>query len=167
MVDLFAALYTGSGELDYDQMWISVQDLGSLPFGVRACNDAHLGLFSILENNTLPMYEVVIGGWSNTQSAIRLSSQGLDVVLVSTPGILSCAEFRSLWISWQDSHIQVGRGDVVGANIFMEWEDTEYSVTVEAVSLSTGWGASGEWQLGDLDGELSPLKWQECGNGQL
>ena len=151
--DPYSVLYTQSSELNYDQVWRSVQDPGSLTFSVRACNDAHLGLFSILQNSTSPMYEIAIGVQSNTHSAIRQSPLGPDEALVSTPDVLSCAIFRAFWVTWQDGYIQVGRGTVTGANVFMEWEDTEYSVTVEAVSLSTGWGASGEWQLGDLNGK--------------
>jgi Farnesoic acid 0-methyl transferase len=42
-----------------------------LSFTVKACNDAHIMLQTVPGNNDATHFEIVIGGWSNTRSAIR------------------------------------------------------------------------------------------------
>ena len=86
------------------------------------------------------MYELVIGGWGNTQSAVRESIQGEpQVQLVNTPNIVSCTEMVELWVSWQGGHIQVSTGSVSGMTTVMQWQDTEDPVAVTAVSLTSGY----------------------------
>ena len=43
-------------------------------------------------------YEVIIGGWDNTESAIRDVIQGDDLVRVSTSNILNCNDERWFWV---------------------------------------------------------------------
>ena len=45
-----------------------------LYFEVKADNDVHIGL-SPIAGDANPMYEIVIGGWGNTRSAIRRCKQ--------------------------------------------------------------------------------------------
>ena len=46
-------------------------------------------------------YEIVIGGWGNTHSALRERKQKQDTQQkVSTPNFLSEREWRSFWISY-------------------------------------------------------------------
>ena len=69
-----------------------------LKFQVKGSNDAHV-LFSACDG--CDGYEIVIGGWGNTQSVIRQSKQvphpGYSVQ--NTPDILSATEYREFWIS--------------------------------------------------------------------
>ena len=67
-------------------------------FGVKGKSDAHI-LFSNCPN--CDGYEIVIGGWGNTQSALREGKQKKDTQQkVSTPNILSEAEWRRFWITY-------------------------------------------------------------------
>ena len=69
-----------------------------LRFQVKGSNDAHV-LFSSCDG--CDGYEIVIGGWNNSQSVIRQSKQvpnpGYNVT--STPDVLSVSEYRGFWIS--------------------------------------------------------------------
>jgi hypothetical protein len=42
-----------------------------LSFTVKACNDAHIMLQTVPGNTDATHFEIVIGGWSNSRSAIR------------------------------------------------------------------------------------------------
>lgn len=112
-------------------------------FKVRAANDAHLALSPIAEESD-PMYEIFLGGWSNSKSVIRKNRQKPDVVEAETPGILDAGEFRSFWIRWYDNVITVGREGEAAA--FMSHEDADL-FPVQFVGVCTGWGANGNWLL--------------------
>ena len=65
---------TGSISTDNGYHYVNTgKDLSgdqSVVFKVRACNDAHVAL-SASSNLDSNMYEIVIGGWSDTKSTIR------------------------------------------------------------------------------------------------
>ncbi|XP_019646607.1 PREDICTED: uncharacterized protein LOC109487084 isoform X2 [Branchiostoma belcheri] len=113
-------------------------------FEVQANNDAHVALSS--QNQDLDdMYEIVIGGWNNTRSAIRRSKQGANRAFSSTPGILSSTESRGFWISWTATgSISVGRQGE--AHPFLEWTDPQ-PLHVAYAGYTTGWGSTGQWRF--------------------
>lgn len=90
------------------------------------------------------MYEIFIGGWSNSKSVIRKNRTKPDVVEVDTPEILSAGEFRGFWIRWYDNVITIGREGEAAA--FMSYEDPDL-FQVAYVGVCTGWGANGTWLL--------------------
>jgi hypothetical protein len=61
----------------YNYSIITVWD-ERLSFSVKACNDAHIMLQTVPGSTTDKHFEIVIGGWSNTRSAIR-ASRGVRV----------------------------------------------------------------------------------------
>ena len=67
----------------------------------------------------------------------RKAKQGTVLMKVSTPYILNINYFNSVWISWIDGVIRVGKGTVVGNNTMMAYTDTAPSA-VNYVALS-GW----------------------------
>ena len=83
----------------------------SLKFEVKAKTDAHILLSPCPECDG---YEIVIGGWANTQSAIRDGKQKrTNELLKKTPNILSPTEFRQFWIEitkGEEIMISVGKG---------------------------------------------------------
>ncbi|XP_071086461.1 uncharacterized protein [Haliotis cracherodii] len=149
-------------ELETDNQYIyqSLQELDvklipetkSFKFKVEASNDAHVALLTYDGETGQNMYEIVLGGFSNTRSVIRNSRQGTNrVETFHSP--LSSTEFRDFWISWEGGVISVGTGTTVGAGQFMTWTDpAPYDVNYLAVT--TGFGSSGSWQF-DSDGGLS------------
>lgn len=114
-------------------------------FKVRAPNDAHIAL-SNGPHESDAMYEIFLGGWSNSKSVIRKNRTKPDVVEVDTPGILNAGEFRGFWIRWYDNVITIGREGEAAA--FMSYDDPAL-FPINFIGLCTGWGASGTWILDD------------------
>lgn len=106
-------------------------------------NDAHLAL-TTNEVAAEPIYEIFLGGWSNTKSVIRKNLQKPDVVEEATPGILDGGEFRGFWLRWYDNVISVGREGEAAA--FMSYDDPGL-FPVRFVGICTGWGATGRWLI--------------------
>ncbi|XP_033107417.1 macrophage mannose receptor 1-like isoform X2 [Anneissia japonica] len=138
-------------------------------FEAKASNDVHIGLSSAA-NDMTEMYEVVIGGWNNQNSAIRRCKQCSNEVYVSTPSILNENEFRGFWITWDDAgKISVGKA---GQSAFMEWTDPN-PLTIAYVGYSTGWDSNGEFRFCDLtsggsvppDPQPTPIFNSRCGLG--
>lgn len=127
---------------------------GQLQFRIRAPNDAHVALTTGPHEGE-PMYEVFIGGWSNSKSVIRKNRTKPDVAEVDTPGILSADEFRGFWIRWNDGAISVGKeGD---PSAFLTYADPE-PFGIGYFGVCTGWGASGEWLIEDTNASAPPVE---------
>ncbi|XP_006621855.1 uncharacterized protein LOC102675334 isoform X1 [Apis dorsata] len=116
---------------------------GQLQFRIKAPNDAHIALTTGPQEGE-PMYEVFIGGWSNSKSVIRKNRTKPDVAEVDTPGILSADEMRGFWIRWNDGVLSIGKEDEPSA--FLTYADPE-PFGIGYFGVCTGWGASGEWLI--------------------
>uniref|UniRef100_A0A1B0G458 Farnesoic acid O-methyl transferase domain-containing protein n=1 Tax=Glossina morsitans morsitans TaxID=37546 RepID=A0A1B0G458_GLOMM len=121
-------------------------------FKVRSPNDAHLALTSNPVEED-PMYEVFIGGWSNSKSVIRKNRQKPDVAEADTPGILDGGEFRGFWIRWYDNVITVGREGEAAA--FLSYDAPDL-FPINFVGVCTGWGANGTWLLEESTAPSAP-----------
>jgi len=77
-------------------------------FRVRAGADAHVALSTVYGDTDRKTYELVIGGWNNTRSAIRYGGRGPVVVQADTPTVLDSEDFRAFWVSWESDILQVG-----------------------------------------------------------
>ncbi|XP_037094878.1 uncharacterized protein LOC119114925 [Pollicipes pollicipes] len=122
----------------------------SITFSVQSSNDAHLALTAGPEVSA-PMYEIFIGGWSNSKSAIRHTQaivfgehMSEDKCMAETPDILSADEMRSFTLTWANGHIKVFiQGD---PNPFLAWEDPD-PITVTHFGYRTKQGADGKWRF--------------------
>lgn len=90
----------------------------------------------------LPNYEIVIGGWGNTKSAIRLIESGPHHAEALTPGIVDNNELRGFWIRWHDKTITVGREGE--SDPFMSHKDPNL-FPIRYVGICTAYGSSGSW----------------------
>ncbi|XP_041975354.1 uncharacterized protein LOC121730395 isoform X2 [Aricia agestis] len=118
---------------------------GSVQFKVRAANDAHIAL-TMGPQASVPMYEIMIGGWGNTKSVIRKNRTKPDKVEIETPGILNAGEFRGFWVRWDGGIVSAGReGEAIP---FISWSDPE-PFPIGFVGVCTGWGATGTWKIED------------------
>lgn len=116
-------------------------------FDVMASNDAHIGLMlDPMVGNDIA-YEVALGGYSNTMVSLRKSIGGGDVDRMEIPeGVLKGDEFQSFWVSWKDGLIMAGFGHMIGEEILVQYRDPDLPM-VNTVSLMTGWGSTGHWQV--------------------
>ena len=121
-------------------------------FTVNAKSDAHVGFFS--EKKSCPihcsneMYEIVIGGWANSQSVIRRGSQGLIKDLKDTQNILKSNEDRPFWADAKDGLVRLGKGKVIGSDIVMIWQDNQ-QLDPSYVGFMTGFGSTGIWKFSE------------------
>ncbi|XP_076461721.1 C3 and PZP-like alpha-2-macroglobulin domain-containing protein 8 [Babylonia areolata] len=83
----------------------NISTLSRLNFSARICNDVIVLLTKYQQER--PQYEIVIGGWRNTQSAIRQRKEK-TTLLTHQHSPLSCHEFRKFFISWKGAVLKVG-----------------------------------------------------------
>ena len=138
----------------YTTLWLLQSQKSYVKFGVKACNDALLALSAQMDSSIFT-YEVVIGGYNNTQSDIRPGySQTPPSISASTPGILSCNETRYFWVSYEGGLIEVGRGLELGQRRFLHWKyENPHAVT--AIGFS-GWDVEDEWEFSHTEGTMMP-----------
>ncbi|XP_076085388.1 sushi, von Willebrand factor type A, EGF and pentraxin domain-containing protein 1-like [Mytilus galloprovincialis] len=132
-----------------------------IKFKVKANNDAHLALLSSANEND-PLYEIVIGGWGNTKSVIRDKKQG-DPKATHLGEVLNPNEYQTFYVTWKDGNIRVEDENNVK---LMEWTDTTDPLRITNVGISTGFGASGDWQFPyacQVDGGWTDWSdWSDC-----
>jgi hypothetical protein len=123
----------------------------------RATNDAHIGLFrrprrtdGAINWKNPEMYEIVIGGWGNTKSAIRKGSGGAN--LVEAQGSpCNPNGWTTITITWlNNNQVILSLGDVPCENIFMTWTDPE-PFDVHYLAVMTGWGSEGNWLFNNIE----------------
>ena len=132
-------------------MTVDKQDRDYIIFRVKAVSDAHITLTDTV-NDYSRGYEVVIGGWTNTQSAIRHPPAGNIVHQVATEDLLSGNEWRTFWISYNYGQIETGSGSDVGANRIMSWYAGDSYMTIKAVSVSS-YAVVADWEFTQLEGK--------------
>ncbi|XP_071444531.1 uncharacterized protein [Hetaerina americana] len=116
---------------------------GSLRFRVKAANDAHIAL-TTGPSECEPMYEIFLGGWGNTKSALRRDRQKPDKAEAETPNVVTADEEREFWVRWTDGTIQVGHGGQAAP--FLEYADPD-PFPIGHYGVRTGWGATGQWLI--------------------
>ena len=150
--------YTFSGDVieittpkSYDYLYLEDYGLyyaaeGYVVFLVKARNDVHLTLSTRKGDWLNDSYEIVIGGWYNTRSAIRACHQCKPSVQTNH-NPLDENFFLPFWVSWSANEIRVGQGTGLSSKEFLHWEDPG-PLSVNYIGISTGWGAEGNWIFG-------------------
>ena len=144
-----------SDQYEYDYLSSNLGPEKAITFAVKAHNDAHIGFF---ESEGLagdagdfggsshgPQYEIVLSGWDGTQSVIREAAQGENHATTDTTGYLNENDFRQFWASAANGLIRLGAGNIVGFNVFMQWQDPNEVLDVTKAAVATGWGNEGDW----------------------
>ncbi|XP_015610509.1 uncharacterized protein LOC107275171 isoform X2 [Cephus cinctus] len=100
---------------------------------VKASHDARIALRTHLGDDS-NAYEIVIGGWGNTMSAIKRNNMEPDVAEADTREILGGDEICDIWL-----HVGHEEDDS-----FMSYKDRDPFV-INYIGVGTAWGATGEW----------------------
>ncbi|CAC5361395.1 unnamed protein product [Mytilus coruscus] len=114
----------------------------SIKFKVMASNDAHLALMSS-NNEKKPLYELVLGGWSNSWSAIRDKRQGRSLAKYKGK-VLRHNKSKVFKVIWNKGKIRVEDGR---RKKIMQWTDTSNPLKIKDIGISTGWGSTGKWSF--------------------
>jgi len=113
---------------------VPVSKKSSVTFRVRAAADAHIALSNVYGDTERRTYEIVLGGWNNTKSVIRFGGQGPSVAEADTPQLLDSDEFKSFWIKWEKSCLQVNLACMI-LNKYIESSNSFYVCVCVCVCL--------------------------------
>ncbi|XP_072173933.1 C3 and PZP-like alpha-2-macroglobulin domain-containing protein 8 [Diadema setosum] len=125
-------------------------------FLCKATSNAKIALTGDQTDNIF--FEIVLGGFINTQSWISRRRRGPKIQTASTPGIVSWDEFRAFWISWSDTQIQIGYGETkVNESVILTLNDPSLAtMNVQYIGFATGSGSLGEFRI-----------WKRKGNSEI
>jgi len=115
-------------------------------FKAQGSNDAHILVSSKSGVERIERaYEIVLGGWGNTKSVIRVGTQGeaKDTFPLNpyvSGDVLSAKEARSFWISIVDGEVNAGRGtrcyaDVIMTATFVMATDKNYFNDIQHIAF--------------------------------
>ncbi|XP_062615001.1 uncharacterized protein LOC134276742 [Saccostrea cucullata] len=123
---------------------ITAAERSFFSFEVKAKNDAHFALMSADDDNE-PLYEIVLGGWTNTKSCVRVEKQG-TCYGTKQAQVLQESSFKTFWVYWLNGNITVGLGNIRDGNVFLKYyHSTPYPVNY--FSVMTGYGSTGHWKF--------------------
>ncbi|XP_013419331.1 uncharacterized protein LOC106180015 [Lingula anatina] len=128
----------------YEYLDMNVENRNFIIIECKICNDMHVGLAEFWGEQT-NIYEIVISGWGNTQSAIR-GELGTDQrAVASTSGFVNCNQFRTFWFGWHNNKLEVGQGETYGENRFLFHQDQQpRPISYVAVNSFT---IAGDWKI--------------------
>ena len=142
-------------QYDYQFITQELHEDTAIQFTVKANNDAHIGFFESSDAggdagdfsgaSHGAQYEIVLSGWGGTQSVIREEAQGENHAVTDTTGIISPTDFRHFWASAANGIIRLGRGNVIGFNVLLQWQDPNAILDLHYAAVATGWGSEGDW----------------------
>ncbi|XP_052675027.1 uncharacterized protein LOC128156779 [Crassostrea angulata] len=123
---------------------ITAANRSAFSFQVSAQHDAHVALMST-DNTAGPLYEIVIGGWGNTQSCIRLGKQQECKRTYFGP-VVNSYTYTHFWVSWANGVISLGRSETVNQTKLIDFTHTD-PYPVNFLAVMTGFGSTGNWKF--------------------
>lgn len=124
-------------------------NLNYLAFQVKSCTMVHVILANTGSNTSVDAYHIILGGWSNTRSAIYETNSATYLAVVQTPNILNCHAYTTVWVSWvlygSQRHIEVGMGNP-GNDPFLEAKHNN-SNNVHIIQLVPGENETAFWKF--------------------
>jgi hypothetical protein len=128
---------TSSQSNDYTQASINVIK-NSITFRVRASNDIHILLSD--------KYEIVLGGWGNTRSCVRIWGENREIYAIDQSGIAENDCFIEFRIAIYNRFLFVYKNEV----LLMIKELPEH-LDIHKVSFKTGFGSVGMFEYETTD----------------
>lgn len=123
---------------------ITAANRSAFSFQVSAQHDAHVALMST-DNTAGLLYEIVIGGWGNTKSCIRLAKQQECKNTYLGP-VVNSYTYTHFWVSWANGVISLGRSETVNQTKLIEFTHTN-PYPVNFLAVMTGFGSTGNWKF--------------------
>ncbi len=133
--------------LQGEYLWFPIplefDDSGWITFEAKAQNDIFISFATAMEkvrDTDNRIYELVIGGYENTQHEIRIKSLGRPAVTFNRENMaimqrgkkatdlefkrsmLSPTRFEKYWVSLKNGELRLGKGEP-GKNTLMKWQD--------------------------------------------
>ncbi|CAC5365811.1 unnamed protein product [Mytilus coruscus] len=135
---------------DINKYNLDLSGITSLLFVLKTCDNAHVLLSnSDVRNSSKPLYDIIIG---DTISVIvyRVNDSGyhesMHYKIFPTPNILNCTVYLPFWISWEVGDVKLGKGLVVGENVFGNWTNSHH-FNVRSIGVLTDVSTLGKWQI--------------------
>lgn len=117
---------------------------GAITVEFKGPSNCHIGLMSV-RGEERPLTEVILGGWENKASVIRVNRQTPDKIRVDTPNLVNSNAFTKFYIRWQNGTLWVRKDNEHGP-IIIEGKDC-VNFLVKHVAFRSGWGARGQWRV--------------------
>jgi len=110
---------------------------GAIIFRAYGTNDIHVA-FSFQQQTAKPMYEFVVGGWGNSQSAIRRQSQG-RLLATSNRTILDVGQAQWYWaaVDAGTHRVAIGYGKHPWHDVIVDFNDPNFISDVKYFSFSS------------------------------
>lgn len=127
-------LFTRNDKL-YHRVFTGLNEPLKIVVWIRANNDAHIFLGDVKKNRG---YEIVLGGWSNTRSVIRIGKGGSNIAWRSGRAVNGGRYIRFIIMKYRN-HLRILRRNRL-------WLHTSRaSMKVSQVHFMTGFGSTGLW----------------------
>lgn len=122
---------------------INIQDKTFITFQLKSCKDAFI---TLVDQNGNETYQFVLGAANNTVISFFTSQ---NAVYFDYPdGLLSCTEFKSFWLSWEDLNFKVGLGNNTSEGQILSHNETTNGMQFtgfQKIMIHTGFKENGTW----------------------
>lgn len=137
-----------SRETHYTTILDDLSERNNILFSIMAAHDAHIVLSEQLTENLNGnnFVELTLGGWENTMSMIRVKTTGGEDGRVNTPHLLNEDKFQDFWLAWNSTCVVVGRGFIIGQQIFMQ-KDIPEVINYNYMGIFSGYGSGSSWVI--------------------
>ncbi len=143
-----------SENVQVEEQWVTVSGSSSFVFRVKACQNVRVILASVLGNSKYGASKIVIGE-DNMKSYFYLNVQEDNPLIVDTPNILNCNEFRAFFIQWTLNDVHVGYGAFLGGTIFIDFDMTTRQLEpVQAIAMLNSPSNTVEYEIVKFVGKL-------------
>lgn len=128
---------------------------GAITVEFKGPSNCHIGLMSVRSEDR-PLTEIILGGWENKASVIRVNRESPDRVRVDTPNVVNDKSYTKFYIRWQNGSLWVRKNDENGP-VIIEAKDC-VNFIVNHVAFRSGWGAKGQWRVQLSDQSVVSVK---------
>ncbi|MFA6527158.1 MAG: tectonin domain-containing protein [Candidatus Babeliales bacterium] len=138
----------------------------TLTFQAKANNDIFICFSPVnnaVRNTSTELYEVVLGGWDDTKSVVRIKSLDRSAKEVFTDDLLNSLDYKTYCLTYDNGKIKVRNGDNPNdeKSVFLSWEDPYPSTTnpMKYIGFSC-WNSPitlKNINISDASGKLKPI----------